>query len=405
VRTPTLEEAALRVVKRLRKAGHKAYWVGGCVRDMLLERQPHEIDIATSATPQQITQLFRKTIPVGAQFGVIIVVVGPHQFQVATFRKESGYANGRHPDKVSFCDEKTDVMRRDFTINGLLYDPIQKKVYDFVGGREDIRRGIIRAIGDPKERFREDRLRMLRAVRFAVQLNFRIEDATFAALKEEAAQIVVVSGERIREELGRMLSVGRNSLAAKLLVESGLFAALFPEVKDVEHASAVLGNLPSCTVVTALAAVYHKEGEAAAAECAQRLKMSREERARLLYLTKHHNALDGAAKKRLSFLKRLFARPEWDELLALYEAKAKAGCGERESAAFVRRLRASLKDEEINPPPLLDGNDLIEAGFSPSPAFGRVLEAVYDAQLEGRVSSKEEALELARRLFREQQCM
>jgi len=405
VRTTTLEEAALRVVKRLKKAGHKAYWVGGCVRDMLLGRRPHEIDIATSATPQQITQLFRKTIPVGAQFGVIIVVVGPHHFQVATFRKESGYANGRHPDNVSFCDEKTDVLRRDFTINGLLYDPIQKKVYDFVGGRDDIKRGIIRAIGDPRQRFCEDRLRMLRAVRFAVQLEFKIEEATFAALKEEAAQIVVVSGERIREELGRMMSVGRNSLAAKLLVESGLFAALFPEVKDSEHASAVLGNLPSCTVVTGLAAVYHKEGERAAAECAERLKMSREERARLLYLTKHHNALDGAAQKRLSFLKRLFARSEWGELLTLYEAKAKAGCGEPESVAFVKRLRASLKDEEIAPPPLLDGNDLIEAGFTPSPAFGRVLEAVYDAQLEGRISSKDEALKLAQRLFREQQCM
>jgi len=399
VRTPSLEEAALWVVRRLKKAGHKAYWVGGCVRDMLLGLKPKEIDIATDATPQQVAAIFRKTIPVGAQFGVMVVVRGPHHFQVATFRKETTYSDGRHPDSVSFCDERQDVLRRDFTINGMLYDPEKKQVLDFVGGRDDLKRKLIRAIGDPETRFSEDKLRMLRAVRFAVQLDFRIEEKTFAALKKLAHQIVVVSGERIREELGRLFGVGRNRMAAELLFESGLFAALFGEVKDAEHAVAVLSFMPSCTTVAALAAIYHAEGEHAAAACAQRLKMSREERARFLWLIKHHMALDDAPKRPLSYLKRLFARPEWPELFALYEAKSHAGCGQQESVRFVKKLRASLTEQEISPPPLLSGDDLIEAGFAPSPAFGRVLEAVYDAQLEGRVRTREEALELARRLF------
>jgi len=401
MRTPTLKEAALWVVKRLRKAGHKAYWVGGCVRDMLLGRKPHEIDIATSATPQDIAKLFRKTIPVGAQFGVMVVVRGPHHFQVATFRKESEYSDGRHPDSVTFCDERQDVLRRDFTINGMLYDPLEDKVLDFVGGKEDLKRRLIRAIGDPNQRFCEDKLRMLRAVRFATQLDFKIEEKTFKALTEMAPQINVVSGERIREELGRMFAVGRNGVAAKLLVESSLFKALFPEVEDVEHAAATLAALPACNTVVALAAVYHQAGEEPAARCAERLKMSRVERATFLFLIKHQNDLNGAKRRRLSFLKRLFARPEWSELLTLYEAKAAVGCGEAESAEFVRRLHASLSQDEIAPPPLISGDDLIEAGFEPSPKFGRVLEAVYDAQLEGKVRTKQEALRLAERLLGE----
>ena len=415
-------EVGLRVVKRLRAEGFSAYWVGGCVRDKLLGRPIKDIDIATDAAPSDVARLFRKTIPVGAKFGVVVVLLGGYQFQVARFRADVSYSDGRHPDAVKFADVQEDVKRRDFTINGMLFDPLKDELLDFVGGQDDIRKKLIRAIGEPKERMEEDRLRMLRAVRFAVMLDFEIEQKTWNAIKEMADGITVISGERIREELAKIVEADRMERAAELLDESGLLDSVLPEFAELadapfregvsmrKHSLSVFASLSAPTFVEAMAALIHnckgsaEESKKRVLSVSERLRLSGEERSRLMFLVTNQNALDGAKRRSLAYLKRLFARNEYPELFRLYVAKSKAGCGETESVVFVEELRRSLSREEIAPEPFLSGDDLIEAGYSPSPLFGKVLDTVYDAQLEGKVKDKEEALRMAEELFSESGC-
>ncbi|MCX7702529.1 MAG: CCA tRNA nucleotidyltransferase [Planctomycetota bacterium] len=415
----SVSEAGLWVVRTLAKKGFRAYWAGGCVRDILLNRPLKEIDIATDAKPEDIATIFRKTIPVGAKFGVMVVVRSGYQFQVATFRADISYSNGRHPDSVLFVSEEEDVKRRDFTINGMLYDPLKDNLLDFVGGQEDLKKKIVRAIGDARERMKEDKLRMLRAIRFALQLDFTIEEKTWAAVKDLASEITTISGERIREEFAKIVETGKMERAAFMLDSSGLIDAIFPEISSLKmkdydgrsdmrtHSLKLFSSLSSPTFVESLSALLHNcktspdRCESDALSVADRLRLSREERSRLLYLLLNQNALNEAANKRLAYLKRIFARREYPELVGLYEAKVKAGCGEQHSLEFVRRLYSQLTYEEIRPKQLIDGDDLTNAGFNPSPLFKRVLDAVYDEQLEGKIQTKEEALNLARRLFSE----
>ena len=415
----TVKDAGLWVVQRLKKNGYSAYWVGGCVRDMLLGRPIKEIDIATNAKPDDVASIFKKTIPVGAKFGVMIAVRSGYQFQVATFRTDKTYSDGRHPDSVVFADAQEDVKRRDFTINGMLYDPLKGELLDFVGGQEDLKRRIVRAIGDARERMKEDKLRLLRAIRFALMLDFEIEENTWSAVKELASEIKTISGERIREELMKIVEADRMNRAAKLLDTSGLLDSIFPKLRSLkevpyneqqdmrEHSLTVLGTLSSPTFVEAVAVLLHNckaqpsEREKDAETAAETLRLSREEQFRLVWLVMNQNALDNAKNRPISYLKRLYARREYPELIGLYQAKVKAGCGDGDSLDFVKSLRLHLTDEEISPTPLLDGNDLIDAGYSPSPLFGRVIDSVYDSQLEGKIKTKEEALSLARKLFAE----
>ena len=413
----SLRKAALRVTHTLRNAGFPTFWVGGCVRDSLLGKEPHEIDIGTAAPPERVRGLFRKTIMVGARFGVVVVVRGPHQFQVATFRRDASYSDGRHPDSVAFADVRADVARRDFTVNGLVYDPETEEIFDWVGGRADLQQRLVRAIGEPSERFGEDHLRMLRAVRFATQLDFEIESQTWNAIKKMSGLLSRVSGERLREELERMLAETDEKKVARglrLLYDSGLAAAMFPEAAglpetDFEHLIRCAAGAAPTTLAVVLAALHHRcgrggPGAEAAAAVAARLKMSREQRARLVWLSSHSDALAGARARKTSALKRLFAGREWPETAALSRGRVAAGCLDRDDLAHALRLRERLSEEEIAPEPLLSGDDLLEAGFEPGPAFGETLEAVYDAQLDGEIATRSEALTLAKRLMERKRC-
>jgi len=399
---------ALDVVRRLRAAGFEAYWAGGCVRDEALGRRPKDYDVATSATPPEIRELFgqRRTLALGAVFGVI-TVVGPRpagMIEVATFRQDAGYSDGRHPDHVTFSSAREDAARRDFTINGMFFDPIAGQVIDFVGGQEDLRQGLIRAIGAPRLRFEEDKLRMLRAVRFAAGFGFAIDPETSAAIRDMAGQITVVSPERIAMEMRRALTESGRVRAAGLLIELGLAAAVLPEIRPQDGESqarfermiGVLGRLREPEFPLALAAVLTGQGPAAVREVGLRWKMANKETDEAAWLVEHSEALAGASAAPWSKIQPLLAHP-WAEALAdLCEASSAAGTMPAGVAdvAWCREQLARPR-EELDPPPLLTGDDLQAIGLRPGPMFKHILQAVRDAQLDGQIRTTEEALALA----------
>jgi poly(A) polymerase len=447
MRSP-MKPCATTIVQALRQRGFQAYLVGGCVRDLLLGREPADYDVASDATPEQVMSIFPETYAVGAQFGVVLVpmpegdVVGSvstktRTVEVATFRSDLGYTDGRHPDDVRFSrDPRADVARRDFTINGMLLDPVSGKVLDFVGGRKDLKAGIIRTIGDPEQRFGEDKLRMLRAVRFAARFEYTIEPATLAAIRKLAPQIQAVSRERVRDELTRMLTEGHARRAFLLLDESGLLKEVLPEIsamKGVEqppefhpegdvfvHTLLLLENLPHpCPPTLAWGALLHDVGKPPtfrvagrirfdnhvevgvkmAEDICRRLRFSSGDTAQILALVDNHMRFSHVMRMSESRLKKFLRMPGFDEHLALHRADCLASHGSLSTYEFVRQKREEVPPQEMRPAPLVTGDDLIAAGHVPGPKFREILNAVEDAQLEGRLSSRDAALEFVRRQF------
>jgi poly(A) polymerase len=391
-------EFAVEVVRQLRDAGHEALWAGGCVRDQLLSKAPKDHDVATDATPDRVRELFgmRRTIAVGAAFGVITVLgpKGVDPIEVATFRADLGYSDGRRPDAVQFTSAEEDAKRRDFTINGLFFDPIDEQVIDYVGGQQDIAGMIVRAIGVPDERFGEDRLRMLRAVRFAASLRFALDEATADAIRAHADAIRTVSAERIGVEVRRMLTEADPPRALRLLKETGLLPfVLEPLANDDElfdAATVRLERLFHRSAPLALAAVLCDVTQPqAAAAVARSLKWTNKEIELVAWLVQHHRDLDDADAKPWSIVQPLLAADGGAELVALRHS---FGCDD--SAQRFCEERIGWPQEQLDPPPLVVGADLIAAGRRPGPGFGDFLSRARAAQLDGEIASKVEALKL-----------
>ena len=458
---PNARQFAEEIIRTLRARGHRAYLAGGCVRDLLLNREPADYDVATDATPQQVMQIFPQTYAVGEQFGVVVVPYAENNaatstsvsaeetsahhrgaIEVATFRSDVGYSDGRHPDEVRFTkDPREDVKRRDFTVNGMMLDPATNEILDFVGGRADLKAGIIRAIGDPERRFAEDKLRMLRAVRFAARFDYEIEPATLGAIQKLASKIHQVSAERIREELTKMLTEGHARRAFQLLDTTGLLQEVLPEIaamKGVEqppqyhpegdvfvHTLLLLDKLqPGASGVIsktlAWGALLHDVGKPPtfrvapdrirfdghvdvgvkmAAEILRRLRFSNDDTDQILALVDHHMRFGQVQQMNQSTLKKLLRLPAFDEHMELHRLDSLSSHGQLGAYEYVRQQLQSMPAEAIQPAPLITGRDLIEAGYEPGPRFKEILGAVEDAQLEGRLGSREAAMEYVRREF------
>jgi poly(A) polymerase len=414
---------AEQVVQRLRDAGHQSLFAGGCVRDLLLGKTPQDFDVATSARPDEVRDLFgrRSTLAVGASFGVIVVLpskserdAGVLPVEVATFRTEGPYLDGRRPEHVSFADAESDAKRRDFTINGMFFDPIEEQVIDYVRGQDDLKAGIIRAIGDPRERMNEDKLRLLRAVRFAATFNFALEDQTRVAVQEMAGQLTVVSAERITQELKRMLVHENRRRAVELCHETRLLDVIFPELLPVLRLGSIGAHSPwprtlraldllqrpqfASALVVLLHAVIDRNNAPSLEDIGRRLKLSNEERELAVWLAEHRADL-GAIRHRMRwFLKRLCAHPAVSELLKLDRALRTAAGDALDDLDFVERYLAETPRERIDPPSLISGRDLVALGLKPGPEFKRLLDAVRNAQLDEAINTRDEAIALAQRL-------
>lgn len=401
-------EFAVEVVRKLRAAGHTALFAGGCVRDLLLGRPAKDYDVATTARPEQVRDLFghKRTLPVGASFGVIIVM-GPKEaghVEVATFRTEGPYHDGRRPASVAFCTPEEDAQRRDFTINGMFYDPIDAKVMDFVGGEADLAARVVRAIGDPHERVREDKLRMLRAVRFTATLDFALESRTAAAVREMADQLIVVSAERIAQELKKMLVDPHRRRAIELCADVALLPLILPELdrESAEHETTLrmLALLEQPSFELALAALLHSlPARPVVYDICRRLKLSNEETDRVTWLVAHQNDLLDAPSQTLARLKRTLAEPYRDDLIGLLRVKLLATEAILQPVLFCDEYLLRTPQSVINPPPLITGDILKSLGLNPGPAFKSLLEAVRDVQLNDQISTTEEAAALARQLI------
>lgn len=432
---------AEQVCMSLRSAGHQALFNGGCVRDIIMGRSPSDYDVSTDALPEQVQQLFPESIPVGAQFGVVVVVQDGVQVEVATFRSDIGSADGRHPGRVEFSrSPEVDVRRRDFTINGLLMDPVDGRILDFVGGQEDIRARIIRAIGEPERRFEEDKLRMLRAVRFAARFDYAIEARTFCAIRKLATEIRQVSHERIRDELSKMLTEGAARRAFELLDESGLLHEVLPEISRMKgvaqppqfhpegdvwrHTLLMIEKLPRQPPRTlAWGVLLHdvgkpptyrppsgpgdrirfdehvKVGMCISEEVCRRLRFSSEDTEQVVALVENHMRFKDVPGMRDSTRKRFARLPHFDQHLELHRLDCLSSHGNLESYDFVRNFLAETPPEAVRPTRLVSGEDLKNMGFRPGPLFKDILTAVEDAQLEGKIATREEALGLIRSRF------
>lgn len=408
---PNVPASALarRVVKTLRARGHVAWLAGGCVRDLLLGRTPKDYDVATDARPEEVEAAFEKSIPVGKSFGVITVQgeVDGVQVEVATFRHDGPYSDGRHPDSVRFTDAHEDAARRDFTINALYLDPESGEVIDYVQGVQDLKARLVRAVGDPAVRFAEDKLRLLRAIRFACALNFELDDATFAALKRMAPQVVVCSAERIREELHRMLGSPGRSRALRLMLEAGLLDALLPEVAALEQqpSPGPAGNLLARALMTldalanpslslAWSALLADAGEEAAASVLRRLKCSNELASRVRDIVADIPRLAGLDQLAQSALKRLLRRPHVDEWLELARARTLDLGADLAQVRFALTRLAAFRaqgPQSLWPQLPLNGEDLKALGLPPGPRYRELLSALEDEMLEGRVGTREGA--------------
>ncbi len=432
--TSEKEHKALGIIRRLRDAGFEAYLAGGCVRDRVLGVEAKDYDIATNARPEVVQRLFDQTIAVGARFGVIVVLVGDDSFEVATFRADAPYTDGRRPSAVHFGAIEEDARRRDFTIGGMYFDPISDRVIDLVGGMRDLRAGVIRAIGDPYERFDEDRLRILRAVRFAARLDFAIDPATWTAIKRTSASVTAVSAERIGEELVMIMTEGGAVRGLDQMLESGLMQALLPEVVamvgctqpenfhpegDVYvHTRLAVSMLEAgCSETLAFGVLLHdvakprcramtngkltfyghtERGGEMAAEIMRRFKRSRAVQERVAYLVRVHLRLCMAPRMRPATLKRMVAEEGFEELLELARLDAMASSSYLGYYHFCRRAMAALTATEIRPPRLVSGDDLIAMGLVPGPQFKGILREVEDLQLDGALSTREQALDYVR---------
>jgi poly(A) polymerase len=417
----------------LQHHGHQAFLAGGCVRDVLLDREPTDYDVATDATPERVLELFPRSLAVGAKFGVVLVTDDGEKVEVATFRRDIGYSDGRHPDEVVYtASAEEDVSRRDFTINGLLMRHDTREILDFVGGQVDLKAHLIRCIGDPERRFEEDKLRMLRAVRFAARLGYTIEARTFAAIRLHAAQIQSVSAERIREELSKLLTEGAARLGFELLDDTGLLQEVLPEISALKgvpqppeyhpegdvwiHTRLMLEGLPSgssCTL--AWGVLLHDVGKpttfrpasvtgdrirfdghvdvgvSVTAEICKRLKFSNEDSERIQALVANHMKFKDVGQMRKSTLKRFVRQPHFAEHLALHRLDCLASHHRLDAYDMVRQFLSDTPPEEVKPPRLLTGDDLHKMGYVPGPEYQTILRALEDAQLEGTLGTKPEA--------------
>lgn len=435
-------ETAVSIVRRLRESGHEAYFVGGCVRDLLRGAEPGDYDIVTSAKPDDVSLLFSRTVPVGMRFGVVIVVEEGHNYEVATFRSEEDYGDGRRPSHVEFTTAEDDSRRRDFTVNALLMDPLAGSIIDYVGGKEDIERRLIRTIGSAQERFAEDHLRMLRAVRFAANLGYEIDIETLDAIKLNAPAIHRISAERIRDELTKLLMRGGARRGMEILAETGLLAEILSEVDalrgveqppqyhpegDVwEHTLRMLDLLPSWKGQEnddrlAWAVLMHdvgkaltrsenetgihfyghvREGEKIAEKLMRRLKFSRADMETILALIHCHMLFIHVQEMRPNRLKRFLRMPDFDLHLELHRLDCLGSHAFLDNYEFCKSKLMEVRADELHPPRLLNGDDLIAMGFSPGPLFNEILRAVEDAQLDGEISTSEEARRLVRKRWR-----
>ncbi len=394
------QQAAIEIVRRLQQHGFQALLAGGCVRDMLLGRPAKDYDVATNALPADVIRLFRRTLKVGAKFGVVIVLTQGEQVEVATFRSEAGYEDGRHPTEVRFTTPAEDASRRDFTINGMFYDPLKEQVIDYVEGQADLTRRIIRTIGDPQERFSEDYLRMLRAIRFSAQLGFAIEPATYEAIRRNAANIVHISGERIAVELEGILVFPNRAAGAALLIETGLAETIFPGFvgPPAQQAVTVVGHLrKNVDFPLALAAFFAGFPADFAMERSEILKLSNKQTKHIEFLLRHRSGLLDPGMS-LAQLKKFLAQPFFRDLYELERAIQRAE-ERKEGLQALRRLRRRIRelgDIEVKPTPLLNGHDLMRLGATPGPSLGQLVEELYVAQLEGDVQTKDQAEQWAR---------
>jgi len=434
-------ELANSVCDSLQRHGHQAFLVGGCVRDILLHREPADYDVATNATPQEVLQLFPDALDVGAQFGVVLVRKDSLKVEVATFRSDVGYSDGRHPDQVVYSQTpEEDVQRRDFTINGLLMRHDSGNVLDFVGGRADLAAKIVRAIGEPSRRFAEDKLRMLRAVRFAARFGYTIEPATFAAIRKHASEIHIVSAERVREELSKLLTEGAARRGFELLDELGLLAELLPEIAAMKgvpqppqfhpegdvwiHTLLMLEDLPTGASPTlAWGVLLHDIGKPPtfrsatetgdrirfdghvdvgvrmADELCRRLRFSNDDTDQIKALVANHMKFKDVPQMRQSTLKRFVRLPQFDEHLELHRLDCQSSHGKLDAYEAVRSFLAQTPPAEVRPPRLLSGDDLKDLGYTPGPEFQKILSTLEDAQLEEAVQTRDQALEFVRRLY------
>lgn len=428
--------AATEVLTRLRKAGHQALFVGGCVRDLLMEREPKDFDVATSARPNEVQALFPGSIMVGAEFGVVIAPRAEGQVEIATFRSDGAYSDGRRPDAVRFTESpEQDVRRRDFTINGLLYDPLDNHVIDYVGGEADIRARRIRAIGRAADRFQEDHLRMLRAVRFAARLGFSLDAEVLAAIRDLGALIAGVSQERIRDEIIKILTEGGARRGFELLDETGLLAMILPEVKAMQgvaqppqfhpegdvwtHTLMMLEAMREPGPTLALGVLLHDVGKPPtfsvrdrirfdghaevgakmAEEIGARLRLPARSIAQVSALIAHHLRFKDLPQMRRSTQLRFVRMDGFEEHLELHRLDCSASHGNLENYRLARQILAETPPEVVKARPLLNGNDLIAEGYAPGPPFKEILRAAEDAQLDGSIHSREEALQLVRERF------
>ena len=399
-------EAAEAIVARLREAGHTALFAGGCVRDLLLNVEPKDYDVATDAVPERIIQLFRRTQQVGAKFGVVIVRLGGHLVEVATFRSDGDYSDGRHPETVHFSDPVQDARRRDFTINGMFFDPVEERVIDHVGGLEDLRAGLIRAIGDPARRFAEDHLRMLRGVRFAARLSFEIEPGTARAIQQAADRIRLISAERIRAELLMILTAPTRRRGWELLHRVGLSPWIVPQTTwtddEAADVAARLDPLPeACSDALALSVILRKYAPAEAAARCRALTCSNAQVRAVVWLLKHLPHLLNCRSFEPADSKLLLAEPWCADLEQLARAEV---CGRGLSTDALRvwqREKARVSPDEVAPPRLVTGDDLAALGLQPGPLYARLLTELYRRQLNGQLTDREQALAAARTLVDE----
>jgi putative nucleotidyltransferase with HDIG domain len=440
LRASKLYDVAASIVQKLREHGYVAYFAGGCVRDALRDIPPKDIDIATTASPDQVQGLFERTIPVGIRFGVVVVLAADMEFEVATFRSDGVYLDGRHPSEVQFSTPERDAVRRDFTINGMFYDPANGTVIDYVHGREDLDRKLIRAIGQPSERFAEDRLRMLRAIRFASTLAFEIESDTWSAIKADAREISMVSPERIRDELLKILINPHRLQGFDLLDKSGILAVILPEIEALKgcdqpvqfhpegdvfvHTRLMLGLLaPDASGVQVLAVLLHDIGkpptrsfdavdqrirfnghDKLGAEMAEavmtRLRFPRHEIDLVIDAVRNHMIFKDVQRMRPARLRRFMARPHFGIELELHRLDCAGSHRDLENYQFLVNKASEFSQEPLIPAPLVRGDDLISMGLKPGPKIGELLEAIQTAQLEGEVKTRAEAIELLKTLIK-----
>lgn len=435
-----MEQFAREVVERLQGAGHIALFAGGCVRDRLMGREPHDFDVATDAPPEVVQRLFPRTVAVGAQFGVVCVL-GPDgtQVEVAAFRDDGIYLDGRHPESVQFSTPERDAARRDFTVNGLFQNPLTGEVIDFVGGQKDLQKKLLRAIGEPAARFREDKLRLLRAVRFAEVLGFEIETQTWAAVRENAPAIREVSAERIRDELVKIFLHPQRVRGFDLLDASGLMKEFLPEIEALKgceqppqfhpegdvfvHTRIMLGLLPAeVSLPLVLSVLFHDIGKPATysydpaegrirfsghdalgarmtEDLMTRLRFPRKEIDATVAAVDCHMVFKDVQQMRVSRLKRFMARPGFEDEMELHRVDCSSSHNDLSNYHFLRTKAEEFANEPLIPPPLVNGRDLIEMGLKPGPRFGEILEAVESRQLEGTLTSREEALAWVRAEF------